>query len=188
MLALWSNVLLRWPSPTLVSAGDERLYDSAGFFHVELVAGTMNVALMTRIGDVHEQQGWYWKAPVKHEVKSFQFAGSFIRHGNATDVKHHRGKMSPNAFGHAPGSLTGVCFHFIRIMIPAYVPATTLTLLVVFAFARPPIRTWYRRAKGRCLACGYSLTGNESGSCPECGVSAIPADSLSTLSGSEGSE
>lgn len=26
-----------------------------------------------------------------------------------------------------------------------------------------------RRKRGQCLSCGYSLTGNESGVCPECG-------------------
>lgn len=29
-----------------------------------------------------------------------------------------------------------------------------------------------RRATGRCLACGYNLTGNTSGQCPECGGAA----------------
>ena len=36
------------------------------------------------------------------------------------------------------------------------------------------VRSWHvrqadRRREGRCLACGYSLTGNTSGVCPECG-------------------
>jgi predicted RNA-binding Zn-ribbon protein involved in translation (DUF1610 family) len=26
-----------------------------------------------------------------------------------------------------------------------------------------------RKEKGQCLACGYDLTGNVSGTCPECG-------------------
>ena len=36
------------------------------------------------------------------------------------------------------------------------------------------IRTWLRfrnrRREGLCLSCGYDLTGNESGVCPECGT------------------
>jgi hypothetical protein len=34
-------------------------------------------------------------------------------------------------------------------------------------------RTWQRNLRtkrGQCLACGYSLTGNISGVCPECGT------------------
>jgi len=38
-----------------------------------------------------------------------------------------------------------------------------------FAFIRGPMRRWRRRRKGLCLKCGYDLTGNESGVCPECG-------------------
>ena len=29
-------------------------------------------------------------------------------------------------------------------------------------------RTW-RRVEGHCTSCGYNLTGNTSGACPECG-------------------
>jgi hypothetical protein len=34
---------------------------------------------------------------------------------------------------------------------------------------RGPLRRWRRRRKGLCLKCGYDLTGNTSGVCPECG-------------------
>lgn len=37
------------------------------------------------------------------------------------------------------------------------------------AFCRGPLRRWRRRRWGMCLRCGYDLTGNESGVCPECG-------------------
>jgi len=37
------------------------------------------------------------------------------------------------------------------------------------AFIRGPLRRWRRRRKGLCMKCGYDLTGNESGACPECG-------------------
>jgi len=39
----------------------------------------------------------------------------------------------------------------------------------VVALIRGPLRTYGRRARGACLACGYDLTGNVSGRCPECG-------------------
>lgn len=38
-----------------------------------------------------------------------------------------------------------------------------------------PIRRRRRRQRGECLPCGYSLTGNVSGRCPECGATTEPA-------------
>ena len=37
------------------------------------------------------------------------------------------------------------------------------------AFVHGPYRRYRRRKKGLCLKCGYNLTGNVSGVCPECG-------------------
>ena len=39
-----------------------------------------------------------------------------------------------------------------------------------FLIALPRIRRRRRRSKGECVRCGYDLTGNTSGVCPECGV------------------
>jgi len=47
-----------------------------------------------------------------------------------------------------------------------------LLLLLIYptlAFVRGPVRRHRRRKKGLCLHCGYNLTGNTSGACPECG-------------------
>ena len=50
-------------------------------------------------------------------------------------------------------------------------------LLIVFAayptitFIRGPLRRYRRHRKGLCVTCGYNLTGNISGTCPECGTS-----------------
>ena len=40
--------------------------------------------------------------------------------------------------------------------------------LIAIRFAGP-CRRYRRRKKGHCLKCGYNLTGNVSGVCPECG-------------------
>lgn len=37
------------------------------------------------------------------------------------------------------------------------------------ALIRGPLRRRRRRKRGLCLSCGYDLTGNKSGVCPECG-------------------
>jgi hypothetical protein len=59
----------------------------------------------------------------------------------------------------------------------ATVPFWFLTLLLIIlpvrAFLIPAARRWRRhcrRRMGLCIHCGYNLTGNVSGVCPECGV------------------
>jgi hypothetical protein len=43
-----------------------------------------------------------------------------------------------------------------------------LLLPLVFCLAYRPRARWHQ--KGRCAQCGYDLTGNASGVCPECGT------------------
>jgi len=43
-------------------------------------------------------------------------------------------------------------------------------VLAVYPIANAPLRRWRRRRKGLCVKCGYNLTGNLSGVCPECGT------------------
>ncbi len=58
---------------------------------------------------------------------------------------------------------------------PSVIRAPLWSLVAFFAtyptiaFIRGPLRTWRRRRRGRCVSCGYDLTGNVSGVCPECG-------------------
>lgn len=63
-----------------------------------------------------------------------------------------------------------------RIAYTVWFPTWIIFLIATYptiAFIRGPLRRWRRwrrRRKGLCLKCGYNLTGNESGVCPECGV------------------
>jgi len=54
-----------------------------------------------------------------------------------------------------------------------YAVAGAFGLYPAVAFIRGPLRRWrhgrYRRRRGLCSRCGYDLTGNVSGICPECG-------------------
>ncbi len=52
-----------------------------------------------------------------------------------------------------------------RLIVFAALLATYPTI----AFIRGPVRRRRRRRAGLCIKCGYDLTGNESGVCPECG-------------------
>lgn len=55
----------------------------------------------------------------------------------------------------------GVGISLLAGLVATY-PATALI--------RGPVRRWRRRRRGLCVRCGYNLTGNVSGICPECGT------------------
>lgn len=46
---------------------------------------------------------------------------------------------------------------------------TPVALGISGCLAYGPLRRWRRRRKGWCVRCGYDLTGNVTGVCPECG-------------------
>jgi hypothetical protein len=68
-------------------------------------------------------------------------------------------------------------FH-LYIVIPLTYPAVLFTILpiarIVSHFVRDSPRK--RRSLGLCERCGYDLTGNTSGACPECGAACKAAD------------
>jgi hypothetical protein len=49
------------------------------------------------------------------------------------------------------------------------VAAVVVATGTLYALYRPNEILYERKAKGQCLRCGYDLTGNVSGVCPECG-------------------
>ena len=52
--------------------------------------------------------------------------------------------------------------------LPFLVLTATLAALCVYPLLPNPRQRW-RRKRGLCVSCGYDLTGNVSGTCPECG-------------------
>ena len=109
---------------------------------------------------------------------------------------HHTGidpapgfRLHPTTFGFAYarrgfsyGEWTNGAPGFRRVTVatsqwsfPLWLPALLFTAP---AAARLPAlaRRRRRRLRGRCLGCGYDLTGNVSGTCPECGRRAARAD------------
>lgn len=54
--------------------------------------------------------------------------------------------------------------------IPLWLVFTVLGAYPTVAFIRGPVRRWRRGRKGSCFKCGYNLTGNVTGVCPECGA------------------
>jgi hypothetical protein len=57
-----------------------------------------------------------------------------------------------------------------QVEMTLWLPLLVFLLFPVVAFIRGPVRRWRRRKRGECVACGYDLTGNVSGICPECGA------------------
>jgi len=55
------------------------------------------------------------------------------------------------------------------VIVPLWIVFILFATYPTIAFIRGPVRRWRRRRKGLCLKCGYNLTGNVSGVCPECG-------------------
>lgn len=56
------------------------------------------------------------------------------------------------------------------IVFPFWLPTGLLTCVGTIPVARGPVRRRWRRFRGCCESCGYDLTGNRSGRCPECGT------------------
>ena len=60
-------------------------------------------------------------------------------------------------------------YGFRRLALPLWGPFIMFSIYPTVGFFRGPYRRWRRRRSGLCLKCGYNLTGNVSGVCPECG-------------------
>lgn len=55
------------------------------------------------------------------------------------------------------------------IHCPLWMPVALLATYPLIVLIRSPARRRrYRRKRGLCIQCGYDLTGNTSGRCPEC--------------------
>jgi len=59
--------------------------------------------------------------------------------------------------------------HSAATGFPIWLTVPALLAYPAIAFIRGPLRRWRWRRKGCCRNCGYDLTGNTSGVCPECG-------------------
>ena len=60
-------------------------------------------------------------------------------------------------------------YRTIAVRIPVWQLVVAFLALPILLVGWPAARRWRRRRRGQCEACGYNLTGNVSGVCPECG-------------------
>lgn len=110
-----------------------------------------HVAILVELGaaevhvDGHDVSAWTWAWDVDP-----------LPEGWETGRRWGRLLLQPS-YSHFP--------QFLWLRVPLLIPFV--------AIAIPTTVLWYRdrrRAKlGYCAKCGYDLTGNESGRCPECG-------------------
>jgi len=65
------------------------------------------------------------------------------------------------------------------ITCPMWLPTVFIMgLWCALTVTSPRLERWRRRKRGLCTKCGYNLTGNISGICPECGVAVMPVPRL----------
>jgi divalent metal cation (Fe/Co/Zn/Cd) transporter len=58
---------------------------------------------------------------------------------------------------------------FDAVMVALIATLSALVAILLFRFRR----RLQRRLRGECVVCGYSMTGNLSGVCPECGTALL---------------
>jgi len=69
-----------------------------------------------------------------------------------------------------PVSLPGKIIHAHHIGFRLWPCFLLFAAYPTIAFIRGPLRRWRRQRKGLCVKCGYNLSGNVTGACPECGT------------------
>jgi len=62
----------------------------------------------------------------------------------------------------------------VGVGMPFWAPAALLLVVPFVAVLRGPFARRRRRKRGRCVGCGYDLTGLTEPRCPECGRSFTP--------------
>ncbi|MCP4594422.1 MAG: hypothetical protein GY842_27135 [bacterium] len=77
--------------------------------------------------------------------------------------------MIPSLTAEDHGALQSANARVRSVQLPLWAPVALSAACPSYAFICGPLRRYRRRRKGLCLTCGYDLTGNESGRCPECG-------------------
>lgn len=94
---------------------------------------------------------------------SEEYRGPFYRLHRSAFTMHH----APTAHNPARSRQQ---FLLVTVTGFPFWPVAVLAMLYPgIAFIRGPFRRYRRRKRNQCQSCGYNLTGNTSGVCPECG-------------------
>ena len=80
------------------------------------------------------------------------------------------GKFPPKKAFRLTTRTHGKGYRTTAIAFPLSLSTIVLALSGTIPFALGPAQRWRRKRNGCCVDCGYNLSGNRSGRCPECGM------------------
>ena len=149
---------------TTIGAGRVSLsYGSGGIAYYRSHLTTVSADILKRV----PQSTFEWYDQKKIDIHVLSFLSHFrpLRFENIVPLSNNSFGVTNASDWHYSITLKASPL-FLVFMFAAY---------PTFAFIRGPLRRHRRRRKGLCLKCGYDLTGNESGTCPECGSEVEPA-------------
>ncbi len=98
----------------------------------------------------------------------------------ASGVPYHKVRRPYHRVGRVSLTARGTRLPPVSVTVVRTSMWTVLLIVAAYpalAFIRGPLRRHRRRKRGLCLKCGYNLTGNTSGICPECGTKIDPPGS-----------
>lgn len=81
-----------------------------------------------------------------------------------------KGKRPPKKAFRLTTRTHGKGYRTTEVAFPLSLSTIVLALSGTIPFALGPAQRWRRKRNGCCVDCGYNLSGNRSGRCPECGM------------------
>ena len=87
--------------------------------------------------------------------------------GDAEEFSPRNGTVNFIGFTYSAKQVTG--WQYLELSGPGWLIALLPGVYPTVLAFRGPLRRRRRRKRGECVTCGYSLTGNVSGVCSECG-------------------
>lgn len=163
-LALSATCLLAWGASLWVHAG----CCSRLGWTVILDGGELRVIRFVGNPDAIDRlimNEWSGGAVIRQSSTTMNWGSTWREHADALGLKIGSFRIhEPYASGNV--AITG------SLWLPLWMPMVVFVSLTIFASVR--LR---RSHAGRCVRCGYDLTGNESGVCPECGTTIQPTAS-----------
>ena len=96
--------------------------------------------------------------------------GCWLRNVSVSYDFSHRDEKTLAAPGFKWESYIFMGSRYRVVHLSLWIPFVLFAAYPTIAWIRGPVRRWRRRQRSLCLTCGYDLTGNVSGVCPECGT------------------
>ncbi|HEY3243575.1 MAG TPA: hypothetical protein VGM03_09510 [Phycisphaerae bacterium] len=129
-----------------------------------LTAGSFRAAWMYSLG---RNAAW-------NVANRYNFAQAKFNQSAAPALRELTASELDDAVGPGPFLIasSGKVTRDTIMRMPFWLLPAVLGVLCALNCARRPLRRYRRRVHGQCPSCGYDLTGNVSGVCPECGAPA----------------